>query len=239
MLDPAGQSLADGALRELALANLPGAAAIIFDADLRIRFCEGATLVENGPATEQPESASLADLVPLRQRGALTELCLQALAGASPPGFEFRSARDGRDYRLRVEGLRDAGGAICSGVALLVDISADKLADEQRRTLERRLERLHRREAVDQLAADVAHDFNNLLAVVVNYAGFAADALPADSPLQADLAEIRAAAQRGTALTGELQSRARLTTEKRHRTEVPPDSPSAQPAARAPLEQAN
>ncbi len=63
-------------------------------------------------------------------------------------------------------------------------------AQRERQELEQMLQRARRLESVGQLAGGVAHDFNNLLAAILNTAALVRDDLPADSPLQEELAEI-------------------------------------------------
>lgn len=57
---------------------------------------------------------------------------------------------------------------------------------------------------VGKLAAGIAHDFNNLLTVITSCAAFIREGLPTDSPLHADVDDIRAAAERAAVLTREL-----------------------------------
>jgi len=65
----------------------------------------------------------------------------------------------------------------------------------ERWRLEERLRISEKMEAVGTLAGGVAHDFNNLLTCILGYENLVRAALPADSPLQADLDEIRKAAE--------------------------------------------
>lgn len=58
--------------------------------------------------------------------------------------------------------------------------------------------------AVGRLAGGVAHEFNNLMQIVIGHADLAAMDAGAWSPVQSDLASIRAAAERAAALTGQL-----------------------------------
>jgi two-component system cell cycle sensor histidine kinase/response regulator CckA len=98
------------------------------------------------------------------------------------------------------------------GVASLVAVGVlvDRLmrlllagqGDQQR--LAAQLDRSQRLDSLGQLAGGVAHDFNNLLAIVLNYASFVSEGLPATSPVQADIAEIHRAAERGATLTHQL-----------------------------------
>ncbi len=64
-------------------------------------------------------------------------------------------------------------------------------------------------QVIGQLSGGIAHDFNNILGVIINYARFAAGAVPEDSPAQADIEEIRRAAERGVALVRQLMILAR------------------------------
>lgn len=56
-------------------------------------------------------------------------------------------------------------------------------------------------ESIGRLAGGVAHDFNNLLTVINASAELAMRDAPADSLVERDLKEIRAAGDRAAALT--------------------------------------
>ena len=80
--------------------------------------------------------------------------------------------------------------------------------ERHRSALESQQQQLHRLESLGQLAGGVAHDFNNLLGVILNYATLMSRHV-IDSAAMADLGEIRAAAERGAALTAQLLTFAR------------------------------
>ncbi len=78
--------------------------------------------------------------------------------------------------------------------------------------LERQREQAARLESLGQLAGGVAHDFNNLLGVMINFAAFAAEQMPAESPAVQDIDEIRRAGQRAAELTRQLLTFSRQET---------------------------
>jgi len=78
---------------------------------------------------------------------------------------------------------------------------------EWRRDVTRReaeLRQSHKMEAVGRLAGGVAHDFNNVLTAIFGYADLLLDQFADDDPRQADVLEIRNAAERAAALTRQL-----------------------------------
>jgi PAS domain S-box-containing protein len=92
-------------------------------------------------------------------------------------------------------------------------------AERQRQALEAQREQSHRLESLGQLAGGVAHDFNNLLGVILNYNALLTRRA-ADPSTLADLGEIRAAAERGAALTRQLLTFARRDVANPQPTDV-------------------
>ncbi|HYL56325.1 MAG TPA: response regulator [Gemmatimonadales bacterium] len=74
----------------------------------------------------------------------------------------------------------------------------------ERKRLEEQLRQAQKMEAIGRLAGGVAHDFNNVLTAIFGYADLMADEFPKESPAHQDLAEIRKAAERASALTRQL-----------------------------------
>jgi two-component system, cell cycle sensor histidine kinase and response regulator CckA len=77
------------------------------------------------------------------------------------------------------------------------------------RTLEERLRRSQKLEAVGQLAGGIAHDFNNLLVAITGYGELALQRAAADAELRHDLEQIAYAAAKARDLTQRLLSFAR------------------------------
>jgi two-component system, cell cycle sensor histidine kinase and response regulator CckA len=74
----------------------------------------------------------------------------------------------------------------------------------ERVRLEEELRHAQKMEAIGRLAGGIAHDFNNVLTAIRGGADFLLADLPEDHPSRGDAQEIRAAADRGTALTRQL-----------------------------------
>jgi signal transduction histidine kinase len=101
----------------------------------------------------------------------------------------------------------DVAGRVTGISTIVRDISESKRANEAREELEEMEERLvqsRRLERLDQLAAGIAHDLNNLLAVILNYAGFVAEAISDNETASADVGKIQIAATRAADLTRQL-----------------------------------
>jgi PAS domain S-box-containing protein len=72
------------------------------------------------------------------------------------------------------------------------------------RLLEERLGQAQKMEAVGRLAGGIAHDFNNLLTAILGYADLVTGRPGLDPGIQAEVAEIRGAAERAAGLTRQL-----------------------------------
>jgi PAS domain S-box-containing protein len=100
---------------------------------------------------------------------------------------------------------RDADGSPIRLVGTHSDITERKLAEEILRERDEQLRQSQKMEAIGQLAGGIAHDFNNLLTAIIGYSDLllAGEELTS-SPARADIEEIKHAADRATALTGQI-----------------------------------
>jgi signal transduction histidine kinase len=92
------------------------------------------------------------------------------------------------------------------------DITARKLAEDERDKLQAQVVQLMKLESVGRLAGGVAHDFNNMLGIIIGHTEMAMVQLDPSQPLYDDLSEIRKAAERSADLTRQLLAFARRQT---------------------------
>jgi len=120
-------------------------------------------------------------------------------AGKTWRGRLVNKKKDGKLYTQEgtIAVVRDASGAVTSYVAVARDITQDL-------ALEGQLRQAQKMEAIGRLAGSVAHDFNNVLSVILSYAQMIALEPKLDESLRADVDEIKKAALRASALTGQL-----------------------------------
>ncbi len=95
-------------------------------------------------------------------------------------------------------------GSYAGALAMVSDITEQVLQRGEKERLETQIHQQERLESVGLLAGGIAHDFNNVLAVIENYAVFAQEELTSDHPANAEIQQIRHAADRAAALTRQL-----------------------------------
>ena len=98
----------------------------------------------------------------------------------------------------------------------------EEMAAGERRTLELRLERKQRMEALGTLAGGVAHDFNNLLSVILGNAELILDEESPDSSAAESAGAIRIAATRARDVTRQILVFANPHAEGRHAISLAP-----------------
>ncbi len=95
---------------------------------------------------------------------------------------------------------RDSTGKVIRWAGSTTDITERKRAEEELRTMERKLRQAQRLEAMGSLAGGIAHDFNNILGAILGYGEMAQRDAPEGSRLARDLDSIVIAGERGRAL---------------------------------------
>ncbi len=114
--------------------------------------------------------------------------------------FELRHVgRDGVEFPVLVDltAIRDDGGVVQCFAANVQDLTERTRAEQQVRQAQKL-------EALGRLAGGVAHDFNNILMAIMGFADYLVDSLDESDGRRVDAEEIRKAAERAAALTGQL-----------------------------------
>ena len=160
-----------------------------------------------------PEDHSLADVAGTRETPAKFENRVRSKAGAyrwfswtvvPDDGLLYAVGHDIGEEKQAAEELAAANRALTRQI-------------EEREKVEDTLRQMQRLEAVGQLTSGVAHDFNNLLTVVLGNLTFLERELRGDAKKMRRLGQMRAAAERGAQLTGQL-----LAFSRRQRLEPKP-----------------
>lgn len=111
------------------------------------------------------------------------ELPMQRAAKENRAFLDFEETirrHDGRELHVVISAvpLRDAAGLARGCVAAMQDITAQKIAAQERLAFERRLQETQKLESLGVLAGGIAHDFNNLLTGIIGNASIARLELP-------------------------------------------------------------
>jgi two-component system cell cycle sensor histidine kinase/response regulator CckA len=135
-----------------------------------------------------------------RTAGSIREALAAQTLGTDHWSGEYRFRRADGSYADLLERaviLRDGDGMARRFVGSLMDITARKHLHDQ-------VSRAQKMEAFGQLAGAMAHDFNNFLTTILGYSDLLLNEMGIKGGLANHVSEIRSAAARASALTGQL-----------------------------------
>jgi two-component system cell cycle sensor histidine kinase/response regulator CckA len=176
-------------------------------------FTEGASFWTNCSTVLLASTTAEDSLVPRRNRcmaeGYESVALVPLRSGTEIIGLlQLNDHRRDRFTKEMISFFEGLGASI--GIAIARKRSAEALRDS-----EEQLRQAQKMEAIGQLAGGIAHDFNNLLTAIIGYS----DLILAPGPheiegLLADVAEIKAAAERAGSLTRQILAFSRRQTLK-------------------------
>lgn len=110
---------------------------------------------------------------------------------------------------IKMTFLRDPSGKASGILGFTRDISERKQIEAERQSLEERLRRSEKMEALGTLAGGVAHDLNNVLGVLVGYSELMLMEIPEGTPLRGCVTDILQSSERAAAIIQDLLTLAR------------------------------
>lgn len=179
---------------------------VITDASARFSYVNERFAQMLGYASEAIVGRSAFDFME-REDHKLGDERLERRRRGTAEGYEARlKHKDGHHVWIRVASnpLLDAQGLYEGTLAVISDITEQRLAEALLRDTQAQLQQSQKLEALGSLAGGVAHDFNNLLSVILAYTGLMLEDAAAGAPPPVALTQIFKAAQKAGLLTKQL-----------------------------------
>jgi two-component system, cell cycle sensor histidine kinase and response regulator CckA len=110
---------------------------------------------------------------------------------------------------IKMTFIRNASGQAVGILGFTRDISERKQLEAERQSMEERLRRSEKMEALGTLAGGVAHDLNNVLGVLVGYSELLMMEIPEGTPLRSYVSDILQSSERAAAIIQDLLTLAR------------------------------
>jgi len=130
-------AVSSGDLIVLGIDEIPGAAVLVFDRDMRYHLVRGEALRVNGVRPEDLEGQVASHVLPPERWANLEPLYQQALRGGTATR-EVDSPDGRRHYLIRTAALRDASGEVVGGVSVASDVTELRSAERARAASEQR-----------------------------------------------------------------------------------------------------
>ncbi|MBS3731633.1 MAG: PAS domain S-box protein [Desulfobacterales bacterium] len=188
--------------------------------DGMIRFANAAAVKLTGYSTEELASRPFTDFLHPDDRQMVLDRHYNRMKGLETvTAYDFRVIHRSGEVRWGVlRGVYIEWDGRPATLNLVVDITEEKKAQQERRELEERLRQSQKIEALGTLTGGVAHDFNNILSIILGYTELVqsemAD-LPEDHPASKGLRQISAAGLRARDVVRQLLTFSRTGEEEK------------------------
>ncbi|MBU1986347.1 MAG: PAS domain S-box protein, partial [Proteobacteria bacterium] len=199
--------------------NLPGVAYRCLNDEhwTMVFFSAGIERMTGYPATDFIDNAvrSYTSIIYPEDCGLVDRAVQEGVNVHKPFEMEYRLLRADNTMLWvyeRGQGIFDAAGKLLWLDGVIIDISEQRRAQEEKERLQVQLLQAQKMELVGILAGGVAHDFNNMLQAILGYSDLSLAQIEETSPVHEGLLEIRKAAMRSADLTRQLLAFARKQT---------------------------
>ena len=186
----------------------------IFEADMNFNLTfvnQKAISLFNYNDDEIKKGLNCLDMVIPEDRKRAIENIKNRIMGYGTGAIEYTAKRrDGSTFPVLISSTAITQNGKHIGLrGLVVDISEQKKAEEERHSLEERLQRAEKMEALGVLSGGVAHDLNNVLGILIGYSELILHEIKEPSPIRSYASSIMDASQRAAAIVQDMLTLAR------------------------------
>jgi PAS domain S-box-containing protein len=185
--------------------------AILVIQDGMIKFVNSRSVASFGYSEKEYLSTPIIELVHPEDRDVVMERYLQKIKGdITPSRHTYRMIhKSGQIKWIEISSVLIDWEGRPATLNLITDITESRNAEEERRRLERRLQRAEKMEALGQLAGGVAHDLNNVLGALTSYSELLLMEIPEGQPARSHVEKILQSTEKGAAIIHDLLTLAR------------------------------
>lgn len=191
-------------------------AVFIKDTQGRYLLVNSATLRAMGKDEAEVLGRRDADIFPSESASVIEQADAMVLASGISQTLEERieSAYGDSYWFVNKSPIFDGDGKLLGLVGISRNVTERMLAEQERESLEKRLQQAQKMEALGTLAGGIAHDFNNILSVVLGYAELLQDDLAHQEVPRQKVDHVLKAGYRARDLVQQILAFSRMTEEK-------------------------